>query len=76
MCAPIFNVLGPLTNPAGARRQVLGVFDETLEPVLGNVLARLGCDRALVVHGSDGLDEITTTGATKVAEVRGETVET
>lgn len=72
----VFNVLGPLTNPAGARRQVLGVFDGALVPVLGSVLAQLGCDHALVVHGSDGLDEVTTTGPTAVAEVRGESVET
>ncbi|MEM9406997.1 MAG: anthranilate phosphoribosyltransferase [Acidobacteriota bacterium] len=71
----VFNVLGPLTNPAGARRQVLGVFDGALVPVLGRVLAQLGCDHALVVHGADGLDEITTTGATTVAEVRGEKVD-
>ncbi len=72
----VFNVLGPLTNPAGARRQVLGVFDPALVEKLGVVLATLGCDHALVVHGSDGLDEITTTGTTDVAEVRGGRVET
>ena len=72
----LFNVLGPLTNPAGARRQLLGVFSADLVPKLGRVLAELGCDHALVVHGSDGLDEITTTGPTEVAEVRGERVET
>lgn len=72
----VFNVLGPLTNPAGARRQVLGVFDRELVPLLGDVLARLGVDHALVVHGEDGLDEITTTGPTLVAEVRGEEVDT
>ncbi|MEM7351901.1 MAG: anthranilate phosphoribosyltransferase [Acidobacteriota bacterium] len=65
----LFNVLGPLTNPAGARRQVIGVYAEPLVPVIAEVLRELGCDHAMVVHGSDGLDEITTTGATLVAEV-------
>lgn len=66
----IFNVLGPLTNPAGARRQVMGVYAESLVEVIGNVLRDLGAEHALVVHGSDGLDEITTTGPTHVSEVR------
>ena len=62
----IFNLLGPLSNPAGAKRQVLGVFSETwLEP-LAQVLKTLGSETVWVVHGSDGLDEITTTGETKV----------
>lgn len=64
----IFNVLGPLTNPAGARRQVIGVYAARLVPLLAQVLAELGAEHALVVHG-DGLDEITTTGATTVGEV-------
>ena len=64
----IFNVLGPLTNPAGARRQVMGVYAETLVEPIGYVLRDLGAEHALVVHG-DGLDEITTTGRTRVAEV-------
>ncbi len=72
----IFNVLGPLTNPAGARRQVMGVYDGSLVEVIGRVLADLGSRHALVVHGSDGLDEITTTGPTAVAEVRDGRVET
>lgn len=67
----LFNVLGPLTNPAGARRQLLGVFDPGLVETMAQVLGDLGSDRAMVVHGSDGLDEITTTGVTRVAEVRG-----
>jgi anthranilate phosphoribosyltransferase len=71
----IFNVLGPLTNPAGARRQVMGVYAEDLVERLARVLAQLGSEHALVVHGSDGLDEITTTGPTRVAEVRGGRVE-
>ncbi len=66
----IFNLLGPLTNPAGARRQVIGVYAAHLVPLVGAVLADLGTDHALVVHGADGMDEITTTGPTHVAEVR------
>jgi anthranilate phosphoribosyltransferase len=66
----IFNLLGPLTNPASARHHLLGVFDAAwLEP-LAEVLGRLGSVHALVVHGEDGLDEITTTGSTDVAELR------
>ena len=65
----IFNVLGPLTNPAGARRQVMGVYSEALVEPIGHVLRDLGAEHALVVHG-DGMDEITTTGRTRVAEVR------
>ena len=72
----IFNLLGPLTNPAGARRQVLGVYSADLVPLMARVLARLGCDHALVIHGEDGLDELTTTAATRVAEVRGPDIET
>ncbi|HYO13283.1 MAG TPA: anthranilate phosphoribosyltransferase [Thermoanaerobaculia bacterium] len=67
----IFNVLGPLTNPAGARRQLMGVYSESLVEPIGHVLRDLGAEHALVVHGDDGLDEITTTGVTRVAEVRG-----
>jgi anthranilate phosphoribosyltransferase len=66
----IFNVLGPLTNPAGARRQVMGVYADSLVERIGHVQRDLGAEHALVVHGSDGLDEITTTGSTHVAEVR------
>jgi anthranilate phosphoribosyltransferase len=65
----IFNVLGPLTNPAGARRQLMGVYARELVEPIGRVLAELGTEHALVVHGEDGLDEITTTGATVVCEV-------
>lgn len=65
----IFNVLGPLTNPAGARRQVMGVYSQSLVEPIGQVLRDLGAEHALVVHG-DGLDEITTTGVTTVSEVR------
>ncbi len=66
----IFNLLGPLSNPAGASRQLLGVFAEGWVQPLATVLGRLGAKRAMVVHGSDGLDEITTTGPTHVGEFR------
>lgn len=67
----LFNILGPLSNPAGARRQLLGVFSaHWLEP-LAHVLAQLGTERAWIVHGGDGLDEITTTSGTRVAELNG-----
>ena len=66
----VFNILGPLTNPAGARAQVLGVADELLVEKLASVLQGLGCHHALVVHGEDGLDEITVTGKTQVCELK------
>lgn len=72
----IFNVLGPLTNPAGAKFQLLGVYDEGLAVTLANVLKNLGSERAMVVHGKDGLDEITTTGETLVAELKERAVRT
>jgi anthranilate phosphoribosyltransferase len=65
----VFNVLGPLTNPAGAKGQVVGVFEEGLTEKLARVLGRLGCERALVVYGRDGLDELSTLGETKVSEL-------
>ncbi len=65
----MFNVLGPLTNPAGARRQLLGVYDAPLTDKLAGVLGALGSERAFVVHGSDGLDEITSTGPSTVTEL-------
>src|SRR5277367_6803490 len=63
----IFNLLGPLSNPAGVRRQMVGVFSRQWVEPLAHVLRNLGSDRAYVVHGSDGLDEITTAGTTAVA---------
>lgn len=66
----IFNVLGPLVNPAGAEFQVVGVFEPRLVRLVAEAMARLGVRGGLVVHGSDGLDEITTTGPTWAAEVR------
>ena len=65
----VFNLLGPLSNPAGARRQVMGVYDPRLLEPLAEVLGRLGAERAWTVHGQ-GLDELTTTGPTEVAEWR------
>jgi anthranilate phosphoribosyltransferase len=65
----IFNILGPLTNPAGANVQVLGVFDAALTEPLAEVLGRLGSKRALVVHGEGNLDELTVTGTTRVSEL-------
>ncbi|WP_247010449.1 anthranilate phosphoribosyltransferase [Halorientalis litorea] len=70
----VFNVLGPLTNPAGADAQVLGVYDDALVPRIAQSVAHMPVDHALVVHG-DGLDEIAIHGETTVAEVRGEDVE-
>ncbi|MFC1963949.1 anthranilate phosphoribosyltransferase [Chloroflexota bacterium] len=67
----VFNILGPLTNPAGAKAQVLGVFADSLVEKMAQVLQGLGCEHALVVHGEDGLDEITVTQKTLVAELKG-----
>ncbi len=66
----VFNILGPLISPAGARAQVLGVADELLVEKLAIVLQRLGSHHALLVHGEDGLDEITITGKTRVCELK------
>jgi anthranilate phosphoribosyltransferase len=66
-----FNLLGPLTNPAGAPRQLIGVWHEALVEPLAHALLALGAERAWVVHGRDGLDEVTLAGSTKVAEVAG-----
>lgn len=72
----IFNILGPLTNPAGAQRQVIGVYADALVEKVAHVLLELGHEHALVVRGRDGLDELTTTGPTLVAEVKGGTFDT
>ena len=72
----IFNMLGPLTNPAGAKGQILGVFAPELTETFAQVLKRLGSRRAFVVHGHDGMDEITTTTTTRVSELRDGTVRT
>ena len=67
----VFNILGPMTNPAGAQAQLLGVFDEELTLKMAEVLSLLGCRHALVVHGEDGLDEVTLGGRTTVCELKG-----
>jgi anthranilate phosphoribosyltransferase len=66
----IFNILGPLTNPAFARRQVIGVYSDHLVEIVARVLLALGAEHALVVHSHDGLDEISVSANTHVAEVR------
>ena len=70
----LFNLLGPLANPAGARRQIVGVPAAQFVMLLAHTLAELGCDRAFVVHGHGGVDEISTSGPTMIAEVRGREV--
>lgn len=72
----VFNLLGPLTNPAGARRQLLGVYAPELAVILANVLRLLGAEQAMVVHGSDGSDELTLSGSTLVCELRDDEVRT
>lgn len=72
----IFNLLGPLTNPARSRRQVLGVYDPGLTEVLARVLGELGSQEAMVVHGLDGLDEISICRETRVSHLKGGRVET
>ena len=71
----IFNILGPITNPAGAKRQILGVFAGKLTDTLAQVLGNLGAVDAIVVHGEDGLDEVSLSGKTKVARFRDGKVE-
>lgn len=66
----LFNLLGPMTNPAGAKRQVMGVFHKDLTALLAQVLQRLGSQHVMVVHGADGMDEISFTGDTFVAELK------
>jgi anthranilate phosphoribosyltransferase len=70
----VFNILGPMTNPASAQSQLLGVFEESLVMKMAQVLCLLGCRHALVVHGEDGLDEITLGGKTTVCELKGEEI--
>lgn len=72
----VFNILGPLTNPARAQHQLVGVYDGAMTAMLATVLHNLGAKRAFVVHGSDGLDELTTTGTSTVSELRGGQVHT
>ena len=66
----LFNLLGPMTNPAGAKRQVMGVFHKDLTVLLAKVLQRLGSEHVMIVHGADGMDEISFTGDTFVAELK------
>ena len=70
----VFNILGPLANPAKATRQVLGVADAELAPKMAGILQQLGVEKALVVHGADGLDEISLSGPTSVYEVDGDEI--
>ncbi|MBT4612288.1 MAG: anthranilate phosphoribosyltransferase [Gemmatimonadetes bacterium] len=72
----VFNVLGPLTNPAGAKRQLIGVFAADLTETMAGVLQALGSERAFVVHGHDGLDEITLTGPSRVTQLLDGTIST
>ncbi|MDP2942157.1 MAG: anthranilate phosphoribosyltransferase, partial [Candidatus Omnitrophota bacterium] len=72
----IFNILGPMTNPAGATHQLLGVYDARLTEPIAKALGRLGSRHALVVHGEDGLDEVTTTDDTQVSELKEGSVKT
>lgn len=68
----LFNLLGPLCNPASTRRGLTGVFSAALLPIIADAQCRLGVDHQLIVHGDDGLDEITTTSTTQIIEIRGE----
>ena len=70
-----FNILGPLTNPAGARSQVLGIADGALGEKMARVLQQLGCQHALVVHGEDGLDEISIAAPTQIWELKADTIQ-
>jgi anthranilate phosphoribosyltransferase len=66
----VFNLLGPLTNPASAKGQLLGVYDPKLTVPIANALNKLGCEEAMVVHGLDGIDEISTVGKTRIAHLK------
>ena len=72
----VFNILGPLTNPAGAKRQIIGVFDAHLTELMAGVLKQLGSDRAIVAHGLDGIDELSTLGKTKITELQNGEIKT
>ncbi|OGO02463.1 MAG: anthranilate phosphoribosyltransferase [Chloroflexi bacterium RBG_13_52_14] len=72
----IFNILGPLSNPAGAKRQLLGVYDGNLTELMAEVLRTLGAEHAFVVHGADWLDELSTTGINKVSQLRNGKIKT
>jgi len=72
----VFNILGPLTNPANAKAQLMGVFDPELTETLTNVFKILGLERAIVAHGDPGLDELSTLGKTKVSELKEGKVDT
>jgi len=72
----IFNVLGPLANPASATRQVLGVYDMSLTQTMAEVLSKLGSEHVLVVHGEDGMDEISIASPTTVTELKNKTITT
>ncbi len=72
----IFNAIAPLTNPAGPQAQVIGVYAPALTEAHANALRNLGCQHAFIVHGNDGLDDITTTTTSRVSELRNETVKT
>jgi anthranilate phosphoribosyltransferase len=66
----VFNILGPLCNPAGVTRQLMGIFEGTLTDKVAKVLQKLGAEHAMVVHGYDGLDEISTTSSTKISHLK------
>ncbi|KXA97338.1 anthranilate phosphoribosyltransferase [candidate division MSBL1 archaeon SCGC-AAA259J03] len=72
----VFNVLGPLTNPAGAEAQVMGVYDPDLTEKMAKVLKKLDCRKAMVVHGLDGLDEISILGKTKISQLSNDKIQT
>lgn len=72
----VFNLLGPLANPASATRQVLGVYDASLTNTMAEVLSRLGSEHVLVVHGDDGMDEISISSPTQVTELKNKTITT
>jgi anthranilate phosphoribosyltransferase len=72
----IFNILGPLSNPANTKKQLLGVYDSNLTELMAQVLRALGTEQAFVVHGADGLDELSTTGPNKVSHLHNSHVET